>query len=538
MTDGPDAAFRRFVAAERDTLLAEALRLTGDPDRAEDAVQRALARTRLHWGRRGADPAATAADALPAAADRGGQLLESLDDRPPPVRGPAAGWRLDADAAATDALGRARRQRRLRTGGLAGAALATLVAAVLVVPEAPGGPPAAPAGRAAPERPAEVEVLTGPTRGSLAGDAAVVGAARSADWGPLTPPPVAERQVVLATDTPHGRVVLVAGTVEGDVRGVWLTGPAGAPVEQLRPYVPQTLGPHRPAALLVGGPGSASLVVVTAPGDEVQVSPRLQVGPRGTVGRTYDPVPSDGGLAVTAVPTTAAGTGTSVRVLRGGATVYRAAVAAADLPAGPAQVPPLDPLDPLRPAAVRPADRLVTEALTAIAVPLGAEPAALEPQLLWSGVLPMPEVPGSVAVVVGRSPGGGLVVTTRAGQLGSGGAGRTVGCGVSTPPGATEVAGLVVARVCDLSSPEAEPSAEGRWLVVTAPAPATAAAVLDARGGVLATVPLPDGGGAVLLPPGARGVRTLDAAGAALAEVPVSAVATEPFGDYGSGEVR
>jgi hypothetical protein len=55
---------------------------------------------------------------------------------------------------------------------------------------------------------------------------------------------------------------------------------------------------------------------------------------------------------------------------------------------------------------------------------------------------------------------------------------------------------------------------------------------------VLATVPLPDGGGVALLPPGAREVRTLDAAGRALVEVPISAVATEPFGDYGSGEVR
>ncbi|HYX97513.1 MAG TPA: hypothetical protein VE823_20845, partial [Geodermatophilus sp.] len=64
MTEGADAAFRRFVAAERAGLLAEALRLTGDPDRAEDAVQRALARTRRQWGRRGADPATTAADAL------------------------------------------------------------------------------------------------------------------------------------------------------------------------------------------------------------------------------------------------------------------------------------------------------------------------------------------------------------------------------------------------------------------------------------------------------------------------------------------
>jgi hypothetical protein len=546
MTDGADAAFRRFVAAERDALLTEALRLTGDPDRAEDAVQRALTRARLHWGRRGADPATTAADALHSAAGggrlRGGeQVLESLDDRPPPppVCGLATRWRLDTDAAATDALDRARRQRRLHTGGLAAAAAATVAAAALVVPQVLDVPQELdepPGQQVAQEQvvaPADVPVLTEPTRGSLAGDTAFVEAARRADWGPLTPPPVAERNVVLATDTPNGRVVLLAGTVDGDVRGVWLTGPAGGPVDQLTPYVPQHLGPYRPASLLVGGPGPATLVVVTAPGDEVEVSPRLQVGPRGTVGRTYEPVPAGDGLAVATVPTTAAGAGTSVRVLRDGRPVHRAGVAAPALPAGGADVPPLDPM---RPAATRPADRLVAEALTGIAVPLGAEPAALEPQLLWSGVLPMPEVPGSVAVVVGRSPGGGLVVTTRAGQLGASGAGRTVGCGVSTPPGTTDVAGLVVARVCDLSSPETEPSDQGRWLVVTAPTPTTAAAVLDERGGVLATVPLPDGGGVVLLPPGARDVRTLDAAGRALTEVPISAVAPEQFGDYGSGE--
>ncbi|SES81977.1 hypothetical protein [Geodermatophilus poikilotrophus] len=542
MTEGADAAFRRFVAAERDGLLAEALRLTGDPDRAEDAVQRALARTRLHWGRRGADPATTAADALHDAAtgEDGGQVLESLDDRRPPAPPPPAHWRLDADAAATDALGRARRQRRVRTAGLAAAAAATVAVAALVVPQ-PGPEPRDAGG--APQPAADVPVLTEPTRGTLAGDTAFVEAARRADWGPLTPPPVEERRVVLATDTPDGRVVLLAGTVDEDVRGVWLTGPVGAPPEQLTRSVPQDLGPYRPASLLVGGPGPATLVVVTAPGDEVEVSPRLQVGPRGTVDRSYEPVPADGGLAVTGVRTTTAGAGTSVRVLRDGQPVYRAGVtapslptgAAPGLPAGPAEVPPLEPL---RPASARPAERLVTEALTDIAVPLGAEPADLQPQLLWAGTLPMPEVPGSAAVVVGRSPGGGLVVTTWAGQLGATGAGRTVPCGVHTPPGTTDVAGLVVARVCDLSSPESEPSDAGRWLVVTAPAPAAAAAVLDEHGGLLATVPLPDGGGVALLPTGARDVRTLDAAGRALTEVPVSAIATEPFGDYGSGEVR
>ncbi len=240
MTEGADAAFRRFVAAERDALLTEALRLTGDPDRAEDAVQRALTRTRQHWGRRGADPATTAADALHDAATRGdgGQVLESLDDRRPPAPPAPARWRLDADAAATDALGRARRQRRVRTAGLAAAATATVAA--LLVPQLTTEPPDV---LGTQRQAADVPVLTEPTRGSLAGDTAFVEAARRADWGPLTPPPVEERRVVLATDTPDGRVVLLAGTVDEDVRGVWLTGPVGAPPEQLTRSVPQELGP-------------------------------------------------------------------------------------------------------------------------------------------------------------------------------------------------------------------------------------------------------------------------------------------------------
>ncbi|WP_209307870.1 hypothetical protein, partial [Geodermatophilus sp. DF01-2] len=221
--------------------------------------------------------------------------------------------------------------RRLRGGAGAAALVAVTLA---VAPTLTGGAPEPPAGRPV-AVPAEEppEVLTGPTRGSLAADAAFVKAVRRVEWGPLTPPPVRERHVVLATDTPHGRVVLLAGTVDEDVRGVWLTGPVGAAPEELRPSVPPDLGPYRPASLLVGGPGPATLVVVAARGDAVEVSPRLQVGPRGTVGRTYGAVPADDGLAVIPAETTSIGTGTSVRVLRDGRPVHRAGVAAPALPA-------------------------------------------------------------------------------------------------------------------------------------------------------------------------------------------------------------
>ncbi|SNS62719.1 hypothetical protein SAMN04488107_3228 [Geodermatophilus saharensis] len=510
MTGDDEAAFGRFVAAERDALLDEALRLTGDPVRAEDAVQSALASARLRWGRRGADPAVTAADALARTAARrgllggGGQVLESLDGA---AAGPPARWRLDVSAAAADALARVRRRRRLR----AGAAAAVLAAAAAVAPQVlpPRHAPAAPGAD-------DGGVLTGPARGPLAADPAFVAAVRSAAPG-------GEGRVVLATDTPHGRVVLLAGSAGG----VWLTGPVGAAPGALTPAATASPEPDRPASLLLGGPGPATLVVVAAPGDEVEVSRRLEVDRRGATGRTWEPVPVDDGVAVTVVPTTPLGAGTAVRVLRDGRPVHRGAPATSGPPAGAAVVPPLEPV---RPAAVRPAPRLVAEALTEVAVPLAADPAELEPRLLWSGTLPLADVPGTVAVVVARSPQGGLVVTTRAGQLGRSGAGRTVGCGLETAPGSTDVAGLTVAGVCDLSSPETEPSDQGRWLVVTAPAAAIAADVLDARGSVLTTVALADGGGSALLPAGAREMRTIDGAGRTLAEVPIGAATPVPFG--------
>jgi hypothetical protein len=384
-----------------------------------------------------------------------------------------------------------------------------------VAPTPPVDPPPAAA-------PADAAVLTEPARGTLAGDRAFVDAVRRLDWGPLVSPPVAERQVVLATDTPAGRVALVTGTVDEDLRGVWLTGPAGAAAGDLAAHVPPHLGPGRPASLLLGEPGAATLVVVAGRDDTIEISPRLQVGPRGTVARTYRPVPAVDGVAV--VPAEGAGTGTSVRVRRDGRVVDRAAPERA---APPPPAPAAPDLEPLRPAPVRPAPPAVAAALAGLAGPLGAAPESLEPQLLWSGPLPLHRVPGTVAVLVARSPGGGLLVTTWA-ESGA----RATPCGVSTPPGTTAVAGLVVARTCAL------PDDRGRWLVVAAPPAAVQAAVLDRRGGVLTVLPLSGGGAVARLPEGARTVRPLDAAGRALAEVPVAAAPVTPFGDYGGGPVR
>jgi hypothetical protein len=189
-------------------------------------------------------------------------------------------------------------------------------------------------------------------------------------------------------------------------------------------------------------------------------------------------------------------------------------------------------LSPLRPGGTPPAPAVLAAALVGVAVPLGVEPAALDPELLWSGPLPAGERPGSVAVVVAHSPGGALVVTTWAG-----GAGAPVACGTQTPPGNADVAGLTVARVCALPSPAGR-SDDERWLVVTAPAAAVRAEVVDRHEQLLADLPLDGGSAVVPLPEEAAEVRTLDASGRQLAETAIAPPALAPFGDYGSGPER
>jgi DNA-directed RNA polymerase specialized sigma24 family protein len=446
-------------------------------------------------------------------------------------------WRLDpAEAVADVRTRRSGARRRLAVGAVA--ALCVVAGAVPLARRAPDPPAASPTAAASsvanatppPIAPHSTPVLTGPTRGSLAGDAAFLDAVRSVGWGARDAPAPAEREVVFAADTPHGRVALVVGTVLGDFRGVWLTGPAGAAAADLALHLPRRLDRDRPLTLLLGGPGDATVVVVAAPGDEVTVSDRLMTGPRGTVGRSYTPVPQEDGVAVAPARTTTLGPALSVLVLREGRAIHRSAV---DWPGErPGSAPQLPELPALRPGAGAPDAHLVGAALTDLAVPLGVEPTALQPQLLWSGPLPLGG-PGSVAVVVAHSPGGALVVTTWAG-----GARGAVSCGTQTPPGTTEVATLTVARVCDVGRLGLGRADDDRWLVVTTPPGAASAELLDSRGRVLGPLALAGGSTVVPFPEGARSVRTLDAAGQPVRETPIAPAPTRSFGDFGSGPVR
>jgi DNA-directed RNA polymerase specialized sigma24 family protein len=507
----PDARIAELLHSSAATVAEEA-------GRGLDRLRPALAPSRYE----------RAAVELPAG-DRLAQQLSALAGAP-------GRWRLTPPEVVTDL--RARRsgaRRRLAAGAVAAACLVAV--AVPLARWAPD-PPAGAATAASPSSVAtsavpvpEVPVLTGPTRGSLAADTAFLDAVRQVGWGAQDPPPVAARDVVFAADTPQGRVALVVGTVLEDFRGVWLTGPVGAPAADLVPHLPRQLGEQRPLSLLLGGPGDATLVVVAAPGDGITVSDRLMTGPRGTVSRTYDPVDDVDGVVVAPARTTTLGGALSVRVTRAGREVYRSA---ADwLGEDPRPATPLPGLVPLRAGPGTPDPSVVDAAVTDLALPLGVEPAALQPRLLWSAGLPLTRGTGTVAVVVAYSPGGALVVTTWAGVGRSG-----VSCGTQTPPGTTDVGTLTIARVCDVALPGLGQTDDGRWLVVTAPPDATSAQLLDARGRVLGPLELTGGSAVVDAPEGARTVRTLDADGRLVQETPIAPEPTEPFGDFGSGPAR
>ncbi|MFQ1002835.1 hypothetical protein [Modestobacter sp. SSW1-42] len=464
-----------------------------------------------------------------------------LHDELSRLAGAPGAWRLDAGQAVADVRHRRQRTRWQLAGAAALTALCVVGAGTTVIRPEPTPTPATPAsttpaptlpGRPAPAAPLggnpAIPVLLGPARGSLAGDAGFLDAVRQVGWGGQEPPPVADREVVFADDTPQGRVVLVVGETEGDFRGTWLTGPVGAAATELVPRFARSLGRTRPATLLLGEPGATTLVVVAGRGDTVEVSDRLMVGPRGTVGRDYLPVGAPDGTAVLPARTTQAGSGLSVRVQREGRVVHRAGVEwpgwRAPRPADAPQPAPLRPTDQAPDAAV------VGTALSQLAAPLGVEPAELEPELLWTGRLPLDRRGGSVAVVVAHSPGGALVVGTVAGRPGT-----VLPCGTSTPPGATDVSTLTVVRTCDVALPGLSSGEDGRWLVVTAPAGAAAAELLDAQGQALGPLALTGGGAVVPMPDGVAAVRTLDGTGRPLRETPVAPVPSEPFGDYGSG---
>ncbi|MEI4272936.1 hypothetical protein TEK04_14505 [Klenkia sp. LSe6-5] len=343
---------------------------------------------------------------------------------------------LDHDAAV--ARVRTLRAWRWRRPAAVVAAVAVLVALAVVSLRTPNAPAPA-AGR-----------LDAPTRGSLAADTAFVEAARAADWDDDDAPAVPDRHVLLAGDLLDRRWVLVTGPTDRGTEGQWSTAPQGAPAADLVPAGrPVVLRPDVPPALLL----DTALVVMAGPGEGVEVSSGLVVGPSGGVQRVYRTLDARDG--VTAMSLAAPDPGLAalrVRVVRVGEFSGRTL---ADVPvttAGSADAQARAPaLTPLRGSTPDLGDRqaAVDDALAAVAVPTGLDPRTLAPVLLWAGQLPAP-VGGPVDAVVLAVPlpGGAVVVSTAWADRRPDGSLRTGGCGSRAFPAGTGPADLASAARC------------------------------------------------------------------------------------------
>lgn len=155
-----------------------------------------------------------------------------------------------------------------------------------------------------------------PPRGSLADEAEFIDAVLRVPWSSELDPPLATRQVVFAGDVPGARWALISGESEGRLVGIWLSGRADAPGEQLTPLSGAV--PLDPDAAASSGDFSGPdgpLVIVGRPGDALRVSPAPQIDNGGTVSRRFEPVESRQGVAVLSLPS--GGPWVQYQVIRG-----------------------------------------------------------------------------------------------------------------------------------------------------------------------------------------------------------------------------
>ncbi|GHE09073.1 hypothetical protein [Klenkia taihuensis] len=465
-------------------------------------------------------------------------LRHAADDLGEPVvphRVLAAGLRLTAQ-----------RRRRRRLGSITvGVAVAAVVVAV---PVGLGSLRTDPPTVAAPSTSA-VDVLAGPTRGSLAGDQAFLDGLVQRGWGDVpADAPVAEvgsRRVVFAGDVGTGRWALVVGTnpapstlpaeqqtdlgAMSAVTGVWFVGPAGATPEEMQPVTyPRGLDPEQVQTL--GDPLTGDVVVLAAPGDDVALSDRPEVRADGTVTRAWRQAEVTDGLAVdrfeVAAPTSTYSRAGHVRVTRDGIQV---------LDRSPDQFGPADGFTVVDVPIAYPRGRVegpdvLDQDRAGDVLSLTGLPAdQVRFEVVWSGAVPGPgDDPTWASFMVATLPSGARIV--------QGSDVRLLSAGTSATDAPTYGAGQSVFQVLPAGGPatdlvlpmEAAVSGNGgegtvRSLVVAVPDGVTAVTALDEDGTTLATL-VPSGGAAVgPFPDGTTSVA---------AAFPEGVVQTFPLGSY------
>ncbi|MGY5882556.1 hypothetical protein [Modestobacter lacusdianchii] len=447
-------------------------------------------------------------------------------------------------AAVVAARHRSQRRQALGTAAVAAAVAGLVVLTATVLDGAPSAEPATAVGAdaAGPEAAAAAaDVLAGPARGSLAGDAAFVAAVRQLPWTEaddparptaLTEPSLDSRRVVFAGDVPGGRWALLvaedtigsepAGPVSG-LAAAWFTGPTGAAPDQLQP-AGLLGGIDLGTPLALSDAATGALVVVAAPGDEVEVSRRPEVAADGTVSRSFESVDAPGGVAVLA-PGPAAGTydeALRYRVLRDGVELVTA-MPTAFRSAWPSSAPDV-PVDWLRgepgPASAR---SVLSGGVDHVLRITGLPAEELDLAVVWAGDVPaVTGPPGRLQLLSATLPSGAVYLEALLSQqMGEEGATGSTWCGADLRPAGTPPAEQLF--LLDCAGASGGGAELEHQLVLVGPASAASAWLVDGSGARATEVPLTGGAAVVPAPDDVAAAEFLTADGTSLGR-------TEPLG--------
>lgn len=386
---------------------------------------------------------------------------------------------------------RARRWRRL---ALAVTAALALGAGAVLIPEAVG-----PGSADRPSTGPSAALTDMPIRGSLSGDGAfltsVLAGARAAGSGPGSGPP----GVIFAGDVAGARAVLLVQQGTAGAVTTWLTGPAGARASDLRAL--SVASDRLPAAAAAGlsadraGQPSAVLVV-TAPGDEVTVSPGIDVAADGSGRRTFRPADAPDGVAL--VPVRSDARAALVRITRDDQVVLTAPPFSRGgvrlVAGGTAVESTADDRPSSRSGTPTVSDTGVSLAVDTIAAATGWGPEDLDVSVLGGGSFPLAGGSAADGLSVAAVLPGGAVITTTAWMwsrppisFGT--------CGSTGHPAGTDPATLTVVARC--GSYAGDSSTFGATLLVSTP-PGTVVTLNRAEGGDPVVPELANGWGYVI----------------------------------------
>jgi hypothetical protein len=332
---------------------------------------------------------------------------------------------------------------------------------------------------------AAAAVLEWPMRGSLADDPAAVEAARALPWSIDELVERNDRSVPFIGDVPGGRRALVVGPSSDPrgwdtVYGQWFTGPPGAdPADLVADSAVIGLGELESLSAL--SDDGSGLVVLAAPGNTVEVSPRVVVGTDGSVRRDFTTAEIVDGVAMAEVDsTTGEGPAAIYRVLRNGEIVDRGRPF---LPLGLIEEPDPPVLTALLPYSAPPVPDAVRLAIAQVAVQTGEDTEDLRSQLLWAGPLGGPARATDAAVLAVTLPNGAVVVRTAWARTGPNGVDDAGLCGAQSHPAGTPVDTLTVAVRCRIGEGGAD--VDEHFLLIVTPGTVTRALLLSADGATI-----------------------------------------------------